>query len=99
MYLRELYAEGLVAKQSFAGVDDDKWRADAAQDKVGPFQWVDPDFIGPFGPETYTPINVIEGPYGDKTLYTELPVSGTSAFIITKDAADPGLLLSGWITL
>lgn len=96
MYLRELYAEGLVAKQSFAGVDDDKWRADAAQDKVGLFQWVDPDFIGPFGPETYTPINVIEGPYGDKTLYTEPPVSGTSAFIITKDAADPGLLLE-WV--
>lgn len=96
MYLQELYEEGLVSSQSFAGVDDDKWRADAAQDKVGLFQWVDPDFIGPFGPETYTPINVIEGPYGDKTLYTEPPVSGTASFIVTKDAPDPGLLLE-WV--
>ena len=95
-YLRELYADGLVAKQSFAGVDDDKWRADAAQGKVGLFQWVDPDYIGPFGPDTYTPINVIEGPYGDKTLYTEPPVSGTSAFIVTKDAQNPGKLLE-WV--
>ncbi|WP_312543010.1 extracellular solute-binding protein [Enterococcus sp.] len=92
-YMRELYAEGLVSQQSFAGVDDDKWRADAAQDKVGLFQWVDPDFIGPFGPETYTPINVLEGPYGDKTLFTEPAVAGGASFIITKDAPDPALLL------
>lgn len=95
-YLKNLYDEGLISKQVFAGTDQDKWLADASKDQVGLFTWVGRDYIGSSVMDNYTPINVIEGPNGDKKLVVDPPVMGTSAFIITKDAANPEQLLE-WV--
>ncbi|MEG3032763.1 MAG: extracellular solute-binding protein, partial [Enterococcus sp.] len=44
-YEADLYQNGLMSKNSFAGADGDKWRADAANNTVGLWTWVSPEFI------------------------------------------------------
>jgi len=91
-YEADLYQNGLMSKNSFAGADGDKWRADAANNTVGLWTWVSPEFIGGSVQDKYTPINVIAGPEGDQSLVINGPV-GTSGLVITKDCKDPGKLL------
>ncbi|MFC6315373.1 extracellular solute-binding protein [Lapidilactobacillus achengensis] len=95
-YENDLYSNKLIFKQAFAGVDSDKWVADASKDVVGLWSWVSPEMIGEAVRDNYTPINIIEGPNGDKGLVSQPPIMGTSAFMITKDAKDPKELLK-WV--
>ncbi|MFD1464962.1 ABC transporter substrate-binding protein [Lapidilactobacillus mulanensis] len=96
-YEAELYKKGLIAKTAFAGVDYDKWVADAGKDVVGLFSWVGRDFIGAEAMANYVPTTILNGPNGQKgSLVTQSPVMGTSAFVITKDAKDPKKLLK-WV--
>lgn len=91
-YENELFKDGLISKNAFAGADADKWRADAANNTVGLWTWVSPEFIGGTVQDKYSPINIIAGPEGDKALVTNGPV-GTSGLVVTKDCQDPGKLL------
>ena len=76
-------------------MDDDKWRADAAQDKVGLFQWVDPDFIGPFDQKRIR--RSLKDLMATRHFYTEPPVSGPSSIYHYEAMQhDPGLLLE-WV--
>nr|WP_241865044.1 extracellular solute-binding protein [Lacticaseibacillus kribbianus] len=96
-YLADLYQKGLIAKTAFAGVDFDKWVADAGKDVVGCYAWVGPDYIGPTVQNNYVPISVVNGPDGKNgALITQSSIMGTSAFVITKDAKDPKKLLR-WV--
>ncbi|MEE6716558.1 ABC transporter substrate-binding protein [Schleiferilactobacillus harbinensis] len=96
-YENELYKKGLVAKTAFAGVDYDKWVADAAKDTVGCFAWVGPDFIGPDAQDDYEPIAILNGPDGKNgSMVTQSSLMGSSAFVVTKDAKDPKTLLK-WV--
>jgi len=95
-YEQDLYQNNLIFKEAFAGVDYDKWVADAAQDKVGLWSWVSPELVGAAAMDNYTPINVLEGPNGDISLVTDPPVMGTSALVITKDAPDPAKIME-WV--
>ncbi len=91
-YEADLFQNGLISKNAFAGADPDKWRADAAKDTVGLWTWVSPEFAGGSIQDNYEPINIIAGPDGDKSLVINGPV-GTSGLVITKDCQDPGKLL------
>jgi putative aldouronate transport system substrate-binding protein len=94
-YESDLYKNGLMSKNSFSGADSDKWRADASNNTVGLWSWVSPEYIGGSVQDKYTPINVLEGPTGDKSLVINGPV-GTSGLVITKDCENPEKLLE-WV--
>ncbi|WP_225048269.1 ABC transporter substrate-binding protein [Lacticaseibacillus kribbianus] len=97
-YLADLYKGGEIAKTAFAGIDYDKWVADATKDQVGMFAWVDPDFIGASDvSKNYVPIAILDGPDGQKgTMVTQSSLMGNSAFVVTKDAQNPKQLLK-WV--
>lgn len=96
-YEANLYKKGLIAKTAFAGVDYDKWVADASKDTVGMFSWVGRDFIGTEAMNNYVPTTILNGPDGTGgSLVTQSSVMGTSSFVITKDAADPEKLIK-WV--
>lgn len=95
-YENDMYKSGAINQQAFSGIEYDKWTADAAQDKVGAWNWAAVDYIGESVKDDFVPINVLAGPAGDTCSLTDSPVAGASSFVITKDAANPGQLLE-WV--
>lgn len=95
-YLNGLYESGAINQQAYSGVDYDKWTADAANDRVGAYNWAADDYIGETAKVDFVPINVLEGPRGDKMTLTDSQMAGTSSLVVTKDAADPAAILK-WV--
>jgi putative aldouronate transport system substrate-binding protein len=95
-YENRLYKSGAIHKQSFSGIDYDKWTADAAKDTVGAWNWAAPDYIGQQVKDDFVPINVLAGPGGHTASLTDSQVAGASSLVITKDAKNPAMILK-WV--